>query len=130
MQVSELKADSTTDALVALAQGWEQRPTTGQFTWYTKEGYQAIPVKSYQPSTNGAQAFELIEKFIVNIKSLPIEDNERIWVAHCICHDSEVGSTPTLAICKAVIASKWGDEVPDAVMEKLLSQHNTDSKGE
>ena len=122
--VSTLKAGPTLNALVALAQGW---------IWNGKDSCWMIPVQTitgdidfdaivkYQPSINGAQAFELIEKFKTDIDCDECLWTVIIWPAYGLSANvvKQKGTTTAEAICKSVVASKYGDTIPDDVMESL-----------
>ena len=124
IETNSLKAVPTLDALVALAQGWIRN---------SKDSCWMIPVQTitgdidfdaivkYQPSINGAQAFELIEKFKTDIDCDECLWTVTIWPIYGLSADvaKQKGSTPAEAICKAVVASKYGDTIPDDVMESL-----------
>jgi hypothetical protein len=115
MKVSELTG-SDLDYWVALAQGWVQlrgwwytneRCWVRDSTSYSVSGIAESP-RPYTPSTNGQQCMELIEKFI--------QYHRRVKSGWCavIKHDNKYyGSTPQEAICRAVVASVYGDTVPD-----------------
>jgi hypothetical protein len=123
METSELEAGQITDALVALAQGWEliDFPGDGAMYWDDPNGSSIELEYKYTPSTTGkAQCFELIEKFQFTVEFVPaigwrcaldFIDEPQVEIVGC--------STPALAICKAVIASKWGDMIPDEMWEKV-----------
>ncbi len=113
MQTSELVAGQQTDALVALAQDWEVKPLLTSY-WMERGSDKVImPIDDYSPSTTRAQWAGLIEVF----KLSPVYD-ESAWyvIGYRECGYSD---TPGLAICKAVIAAKWGDEIPDEILEKV-----------
>lgn len=116
-KTNSLTAGPTLDALVALAQGWYRIKSGGE--WWDDRVPQPfkVYVKSYQPSTNGMQAFELIEKFKIDVLW---EDDK--WGAFSDCDatgTNYMASTPAEAICKAVVASKWGYIIPDDIMEQV-----------
>jgi len=112
MKISELEQGSITDALVALAQEWENHSSK---LWLTDDGF--MPKKSYTPSSGNAQTFDLIEKFKINLNYVDHFLEDTYWVANSRTNTGS--STPAISICKAVIASKWGDEIPDEIMEKV-----------
>ena len=123
MKVSELKAGATCDALVALAQDlplseeWNCVVGDGIFIGKGDGG-----MKVYSPSTNGAQCFELIEIFNVEIlDGFPdrqgVQRKARLPLRVDI--DWQYSATTKLAVCKAVIASKFGDTIPCEIMERL-----------
>jgi len=110
--------------LTALAQGWElEKPTAwddDELVW-VDNGDLIIYQKDYTPSSGNAQTYELIEKFNLEVNGL--------YKEACYCKNKDPdckvywkcieAKTPALAICKAVIASKWGNTIPDNVMEKV-----------
>lgn len=125
MKIADLKADATTDALVAMAQGWEWHESNGEGIdcWF-KRGAKpwTLAMQNYHPTTNPAQWAELVGEFKVSVKWMYCDKR---WEACTDRNQPEatliwgVGLTPALAICKAVIASVWGDEIPDAIWEKV-----------
>ena len=126
MKVSNLTAGKQLDSLVAMAREWERYgidqwkiPSLDEAPVGTIR--QPNLVADYQPSTNGAQAFELIEEF--NILLVPLADEGRYtgeWEANIgESYNSSWGYSPAEAICKAVCAAKWGDEIPDSIMIQI-----------
>lgn len=115
MKTADLVADHRTDALVALARKWELLKQDG--LWKDTDGY-GRPVDSYSPSTTRAQWAELIEVFEMDIFSRKKSTLVAIWIDD----DTQlrfIAKTIGLAICKAVIAAKWGDELPDEIWDLL-----------
>ena len=126
MKVSELTG-SELDYWTAKAQGlgeyknWEDGDYDGEYPcflidldgycwWYENEdGYDP-----YRPSTDWQQAGELIEKFKVKVWY-----SSGKWVAETYKRNRVditvwgVSSTPQEAICRAVVASVYGEEVED-----------------
>ena len=123
-KVSELKAGPQLDALVALAQGWKRY---GYVQWSipsTEErpvGSVRQPnlVSEYQPSTNRVQWAELIEEFKIHLDPPILNQGWEAFSAKALSMYRQQGSTPAEAICKAVVASKWGDTIPDEIMDSL-----------
>ncbi len=121
MKTADLVAGQRVDALIALAQDWEYIGRKGNklkaAVWMAGEG-RLIKVSGYLPSTNHAQWAEL--RLIFRVRTAPMyQDGDLIyWTAgtHACLWDA---TTLGLAICKAVIAAKWGDEIPDAIWEKV-----------
>ena len=113
MKVSELTGEQLS-YWVAKAQGWSLDTEHGDWLYY---GSAIIGREFYRPHQDSAQAFELIEKFGIEVK--PIQSRmDGSWYAHCKYYDnyrnnSRVGSTPQEAICRAVVASVYGEEVSD-----------------
>ncbi|MDE9495675.1 DUF2591 domain-containing protein [Xenorhabdus bovienii] len=68
----------------------------------------------FTPSTDWSQCGELIEKYKVKF-----EHGEHIWFASCKRGMLALGRTPQIAICRAVVAARWGNEVdiPDELVE-------------
>jgi len=120
MKISELKAGATLDALVALAQPDLQLGDDWKQDGYIiLGGFGGTPPIKYDPSSGNAQTYELIEKFGVAVSP----ESHGKWCAEYYGdgHVNPVeywGSTSAEAICKAVIASKWGDTIPDEIWEK------------
>jgi hypothetical protein len=137
MNVSELKAGATLDSLVALAQEWKFMQVegnermviiskTGKAIDYLCRGHTCLEMLNssktlYQPSTNGAQSFELIPLII----QIVIEQDGDTFYIYRGGVDSLFGQPLSssealeVALCKAVIAAKWGDTIPDDVMEQV-----------
>ncbi|SFN65044.1 phage protein NinX family protein [Xenorhabdus japonica] len=84
---------------------------------------------SFKPSTDWAQCGQLIDKYIDNLTHMAFRGDH--WVANCrvvLIDDfsifkTQTGNTPQIAICRAVVAAKLGDEVeiPSELMEKSQS---------
>ena len=116
MKTADLIADHRTDALVALARGKRFMVKGGTFiVGPLSEGSAWI---GYSPSTVPAQWAELIEPFVDNIKWSGIKQIAIDWHVRSGGHVKSA-STLGMAICKAVIASKWGDEIPDEIWENV-----------
>lgn len=100
MKINELTTVQL-DYWVAKAQGWTQDTLWGK--WKPAE---------YHPTTNWQQVGELIEKFkIMLIYQVQIKK----WVAQ-FSEDvptMNYADDPKVAVCMAVIASVFGDEVSD-----------------
>lgn len=107
--ISELEGDRL-DKWVALARGWIVK--VSQYNDYSYHYYSSekdIPadstlVKDYRPSINGWQAMALVKEFKLHLYA------GGIWEA---CPDdnatvSGYGPTPEIAICRAVVAAKFG----------------------
>ena len=135
MKIENIPAGPQLDALVAMAQWWELIQLTsssgwmlhpsdyeGIYKWFTEDGEKPpINKEDYTPSTTPAQWAELIEAFDVSV-----------WVAYDDKTEAKLFGAQTEsgrgvysragygeAICKAVIAAKWGDVIPDDVWEKV-----------
>lgn len=71
--------------------------------------------EDYHPSTNWKQAGELVEKFKIVIGFVENEKSE--WGAReaykTSLNDMHFADTPTRAICLAVVASVYGEEVDE-----------------
>ena len=122
MKVSDLKAGATTDVLVAMAQGWRLEIHSGgtgasaHEMWHDKSN--SCVAVNYHPTTKPAQWAELIERFEMRVGMEEVD----VWEATAwrdFTAYKKRGSTPALAICKAVIASKWGDTIPEEIMEQV-----------
>lgn len=125
IKTSEL-IGATLDWAVAVALGWElERQQDGQFIdsdgnrWLA--GYrQYAPKISFSPSTNWAQCGPLMEH---------VESLERLGIGWECRYSpnqpqryglySATGSTELIAICRAVVACKLGDDVeaPDKLVQ-------------
>ncbi|MEQ1977134.1 phage protein NinX family protein [Xenorhabdus sp. SGI240] len=85
--------------------------------------------KPYSPSTNWEQCGQLIERYIDDLTHMAFRGDH--WVANCRAvrvgdfsiFKTQTGDTPQIAICRAVVAAKLGDEVeiPDELVEKSQS---------
>jgi len=119
MRVSELTDLKQINALVALAQGWElfRYDNFGFIMWRTKNGH-AWHEDHYQPASGNAQTYELIEKFGISVTHNKHKEHPD-WLAHIYAVSVQAGPTPAIAICKAVIAAEWGENIPDEIMEKI-----------
>lgn len=96
---------------VAKAQGWKHSAGYWRYDYETQKTGKEIVYKNYHPSTNWQQAGELVEKFKLELWCLG--DN---WKAGTVTLTDGVvakADTPRKAICMAVIASVYGDEVND-----------------
>jgi len=127
MKISELTDLTQIDALVAMAQGW----VLDNDMWKRNSNnlvnpkYIVCEMKNYTPSSGNAQTYELIEKFKIEFSQEHYCDEDTGELVYSGIHEAEVllsqgwrtftGSTPAEAICKAVIAAKWGDELPDDI---------------
>ena len=116
MKITDL-TDEQINYWVAKANRWEEeRPQDKQFI--TANGNRVCvldkpPILGYEgwhyhPTTNGEQCFELIEKF--EIWSL-YWDEESNWIAITKLMKEGTAVNPKRAVCLAVIASVYGDEV-------------------
>ena len=131
MKTADLVAGPQTDALVALAQDWEVERY--------RQGWRVIRGKciayhigvvgwgnpaNYSPSSTPAQWAELIEEFGLSPLPHVVENGiitswscARWWPCNAI--KPLIGPEIGLAICKAVIAAKWGDEIPAEILDML-----------
>ena len=128
MKVSELEAGATCDALVALAQGWElveDFMDSGCDDWIANDSVWAgYSKEKYQPSTNGGQWAEIVansSRLAIftsqnNVDALYCDDKGD---HHFITVHYEISDDIGLAVCKAFLASKWGDTIPDEIMERF-----------
>ncbi|MEI9569465.1 phage protein NinX family protein [Atlantibacter hermannii] len=82
--------------------------------------YNGSGLKTFSPSTNWSQCGELVKPHEVAFAPHPVG---KLWRACAlkapINNVIEEGETPQIAICRAVVAAKLGDEVdiPDELME-------------
>ncbi|PHM46574.1 phage protein NinX family protein [Xenorhabdus miraniensis] len=80
---------------------------------------------SFKPSTDWAQCGQLIDEYLGDVTRMEFTDTH--WVASCralTVDDFSIfkvqkGETPQIAICRAVVAAKLGEEVdiPDELVE-------------
>ncbi len=114
MKVSELEG-AELDYWVAKAQEWDlvDNQTVGYFIWNTPDN-DWIDQEIYTPTTNWAQCGALLEEFSVDVYIHEDEGDMEWWGAQAqsklavySCPD------PRIAICRAVVASVFGEEVSD-----------------
>ncbi len=104
MKISELKGTEL-DYWVAKAQGWKL-DCCGR--WMHGDQYR-IEKAYYTPTTNDAQAFKLIDLYEVELylradgREAYITGPNKIWF----------GRDARTAVCRAVVASEFGEEVSD-----------------
>lgn len=99
------------DYWTAKAQWWELKDDC----WFNHGmdlGIHELHVSEYHPSTNGGQAMELVKKFEFGL----FKHMDGYWLSgefkgHLL--EPSKGDTPEISICRAVIASVYGDEVPN-----------------
>lgn len=123
VKISKLNNEQL-DYWVAKAQGWYlERPQDNQFINSDGERvvagmewpkYWDIPEWLYRPSVDWKQAGELLERYQIAISYPQTPDmSNKNWIAQ-VRHKKPIrGMTPQQAICMAVIASVYGDEVDD-----------------
>ena len=125
MRTADLVAGPQTDALVALACGFvkvdHRRFDFDDEDWHWEGDTFLCRVNHYSPSTTRAQWAELIEVFYIDLDNDQEGVIEAIAWADIMSEGSAKATADTyrLAICKAVIATKWGDEIPDEIWEKV-----------
>lgn len=133
MKTSELSSDKL-DYWVAKAQGWEKLYNDILGTIWAHNDELMERTCSYHPATNWQQCGELIEKFGVGLRpQTPKDHDDYIGGNHhaTILRDKsktydygipptvifdqigQYGSTPQEAICRAVVASVYGDTVEE-----------------
>ena len=110
MKTSELTGKDL-DYWVAKAQGW-RLDCTSNYHWVIGNG-EHISRVSYTPSTNGGQCHELMQ--------LPSFEWAQYYSAGCLDASYYLayfgirveGPTLNIAICRAFVASVYGEEVSD-----------------
>lgn len=123
IKVSELEREKLAE-WAARAQRWKKRDGS---RWFNEPQNQWIYVDSnktfrcsvegYRPDINGGQAMELMKKF--NILAYPLFSGEYFatpirsytYEEEPIYSDGQTGETPEIAICRAVVASVYGEYV-------------------
>lgn len=105
--------DQQLDELCARAQGWETRTLNGEESW-REHGTTYIYKKAYHPTANDAQATGLVKEFRISLVHGSLFDEDGVWAAGSptmaqLTHVKD--SCLNRAICKAVVASVFGDEV-------------------
>ena len=110
MKVSELTGKDL-DTWVAKAQGW-RLDGTSNYHWSIGDGEHIARV-SYTPSTNSGQCFELMK--LDSFRWVEKLRGEYNAMFNQLDKDVVVTSGPTLniAICRAFVASVYGEEVSD-----------------
>lgn len=134
MKVSELTG-AELDYWVAKAQGWEYGKDAFGDYWQAEFPQASnksifgeplgIRIRDYYPTINWQQCGELIEKFNADVFYV---DNGNRWSCRVVMSDwtetggiknitiyrsdLQYGSTPQEAICRVVVASVYGKEVP------------------
>lgn len=111
MKVSEL-TDRQLDYWVAKSRGWINYPNDSKelgSIWHIEPDKapfgEIIPVDKHTPSTNWIHCGELIEKYRLYLNPSP-----HGWIA--IARGKHyLADTPHRAVCMAVIASVYGDEI-------------------
>ena len=99
------------DRKVAEAQGWEAKEYSNTKNLYYIDPKTSALRDDYHPSTNKAQAMELVIKYKVNVEYCIYKPNCECpgWMA--VMRQGaiiEEANTPMEAICKAVIAQSEG----------------------
>ena len=135
-KLADIPAGDILDALVALAQGWKLLSVegnemqiiiskTGATIDYLYKGHTCLEMLAcgkeiYHPSTTvTVQWAELIEKFKCDVMW---EDGEwGSFVDNDCMGINYSGATPQEAICKAVVASVYGDEID---VREILGEDN------
>lgn len=119
MKVSELSG-AELDYWVARAQGWtkEKYPSLdgGEDDCWCWDGAPRITVFGYCPHDNWMQCGPLIEKYKISLGySSSFGWIAEIWQKQKIMrgfdHIEQCGESPAIAICRAVVASAYGEEV-------------------
>lgn len=116
------------DFSVAVAFGWRcERPQDGQFIDHDDHRWLAgyhrhAPSASFSPSTNWAHGGLLVDAFDINVgRARNVTWAEGVFYAVARASDlvaTEYGETKLIAICRAVVACRLGDEVevPDELV--------------
>ena len=115
MRVSELTDHKQINALVAMI-------AIPDLDWFMLNGKVNVELNqgkhyTYCPTQGNQQTYELIEKFDLTIGRAHDDYSFAEWGMYS--HQRVTEKALALAICKAVIASKWGDTIPDDVMEQV-----------
>ena len=126
MKTADLVPGPQTDALVALA--WPEEDE--RFGVVASLPSVRIPPQvyengdTYSPSTTRAQWAELLILYNMEITYGYLDGKELLRGARAMGKDGMFSSwlyanELGLAVCKALIASKWGDTIPAAIWEKV-----------
>jgi len=120
IKVSELEGEKLAE-WAARAQRWTKtkgNSKLGEYEWYWND---RIPCFEYRPDINGGQAMELVKRLNIAIVPPELSGLEK-WAAGSVRHyilpngqvgDHELGETPEIAICRAAVASVFGEYVDD-----------------
>lgn len=114
IKVSELEGPKLAE-WVARAQGWVLGNPFGTMTdaWLNETGNIILYEEDYRPDINGTQAMELVQKFKPMLIPLPDGD----WYAEIEPGENNgklgFGDTPAEVICRAVVASVYGEYVEE-----------------
>ena len=97
----------------AKAQGWKKKYPYNNLEpyWLDDTGTIIHSDWEYHPTTNWQQAGELVEKFEVAVYMGSDDSDQEYWFAKCTVGGMGKADTPTRAICMAVIASVYGEEI-------------------
>jgi len=110
MKVSNMTNEQL-DHWVAKAQGWKYRDLSNPL-WLGEMPNGGIEASDYSPTTNWEQCGELIEKYQIGL-IVP----ETHWVAELFKTGKPKvyaeAQNPRTAICRAVVASVFGEEVSE-----------------
>jgi len=104
---------------VARVRGWEKDTDTGDDApqWFLPDSDSFMEyVEDYRPDINGGQAMELVEEFDVWLSSSILDSStkELTHFASVAPHTNgaiQEGSNKKIAICRAIVASKFGEYV-------------------
>lgn len=116
MQVEKLEG-AELDAWVAKAEGLELRPHAMSRTslWWYRGPLAVQHVDYFRPSVNWQQAGPIIERERITVQASQAGD-WRAYMSNGVYADAiqSRGDSPLIAAMRAYVASKFGDEVPDA----------------
>ena len=114
MKLTEL-TDEELDRYCALAQGWKEVAVAPNLLFWVEgdidDPNMVILQENYHPTSNKAQAFKLMEKFEMHVDVTDKMTTAVIWEGRV--RTEQYAGTPQRAICLAVVASKYGEEVDD-----------------
>lgn len=103
---------------VARALGWDQHalPITKSLAWFDDSGCFMECVSAFMPHKDWSQGGPLIEKNRIHLdpltrggEKISSEWQAQIWGPFAVC----AGPTPLVAAMRALVASAYGDTVPD-----------------
>ena len=126
MKVSELSGPeldlwvAKTEYPNGLFTPWNQKywlcNTQGRPLWNLMAPYVLRVGYSWRPSNNWEIGGPLIEKYRIELYRAILDTNPKAWGAIINTDDYEYegyGGTPLIAACRCIIASVYGEEVPD-----------------
>lgn len=129
MKIQDLTGEQL-DEWVARAKGFKLTPYPKEFKeagFHVRNDKNEIlysvgnpdATNAFSPTTNASRCFDLISQFYLEV--FPVREAEgTVWYSFSIKPgpdddlEPQQGTSPELAICRAVVASVYGEEVPES----------------